>query len=300
MRTLAGFFVMHYNKPPLTIEQQVCLLQSRGLAVPDQQEAISCLYFTNYYRLSAYCIPFQSEKDKFNAGITLQHILDLYRFDSDLRHLVFRALETIEIAIRAQTAYFMAHNHGAQGYTDPKIFSPYFYGHARWMQKLREKVERSKEEFVQHFKSKYSLSSHLPIWMAMELVSFGALSRLVAGLTRPDRTALSKQYRIPEMIFRSWLHALSVIRNICAHHGRLWNRELSIKPVIPYSWNEPFKIQNTRIFSILSIIYHLLKQMDSDHLLFKNQIVELLRSRSDKDAEKMGFQTNWLSHKIWS
>lgn len=260
MRNLAGFLIMQYKKPPLTYEKQIELLQSRGLIIRDKAEAILLLNQTNYYRLSAYCIPFQQPKDQFKRGTTLQEVHDLYLFDIKLRRIIFDALQTIEISLRAHVSYYLAHKYGAFGYVSPSNFSSYFVYHDQWMEDLQSVIARSREEFVEHYKTKYFGTLHLPIWVAIELISFGALSRLIRGLKQQDLKVLCSPFDVPAAIFPSWVHSLSYVRNICAHHGRLWNRELAVRPRIPKKtnrWHTPFEIPNNRIMGVSSVIYHM-------------------------------------------
>ena len=247
-----GFFIMEYEKQPLSFEDQIELLQSRGLIIQDAKSAVFFLKRVNYYRLSAYCIPFQQPKDRFKQSTTLENICDLYFFDRKLRQLVFDALQTIEIAIRTRISYQLAHTYGAFGYVDPDNFASYFMDHARWIRDIQSAISRSSEEFVRHFRNKYSNSPHLPIWMAIELISFGMLSRLVRGLKHQDLKKVCILLNVPTAAFPSWMHSLSYVRNICAHHGRLWNRQLAIPPKIPKPpiWRDPFKIPNDRFFLV--------------------------------------------------
>ncbi len=296
-----GFFIMEYKKPPLSFEEQIELLQSRGLIIQDTMGAVSFLKRINYYRLSAYCIPFQHPKDIFKKSTTLEDISDLYFFDRKLRQLVFDALQTIEIAMRTRISYQLAHTYGTFGYVKPDNFAPRFTYHARWKKDLQSAIRRSREEFVQHYSNKYSCSPHLPIWMVVELISFGMLSRLVRGLKHQDLKGVCKLLNVPTAVFPSWMHSLSYVRNICAHHGRLWNRQLAIPPKIPKPpiWRDPFKIPNDRFFSIAVIIHYLFKWADTSDFSFKSALKTLLKTRSTDHLGQMGFPPNWVEHTIW-
>lgn len=74
-----------YTKVPLSFQDQLVLLKSRGLEVPNESKALSYLQEISYYRLSAYFLPYQSTKDQFDPGTTFEQILDTYTFDRELR-----------------------------------------------------------------------------------------------------------------------------------------------------------------------------------------------------------------------
>jgi abortive infection bacteriophage resistance protein len=105
--------------------------------------------------------------------------------------------------------------------------------HATWIRKQADKIRNSNEEFVKHFKARYA--GDLPIWIAIEVWDFGMMSVLLEGLSSADRLALSRPFGlIRDNVLPSWTRNLNVIRNICAHHGRLWNRSLaSVTPILP-------------------------------------------------------------------
>ena len=134
-------------------------------------------------------------------------------------------------------------------------------------------MKRSREVFIGHYKKKYHGSKYFPIWIVTEVISFGALSQLFAGLRAYDQKEISKHFKAPHIVFKSWLHNLVYVRNICAHHARLWNRSLAIKPKIPKNtplWHKPYSIPNGKVFSTLSVLYYMMKIIDSGSDNFKN------------------------------
>ncbi|MCD4781167.1 MAG: Abi family protein [Candidatus Omnitrophica bacterium] len=291
---------MKYTKQPLTYEEQLENLISRGLIVKDKSFAISVLNRVSYYRLSAYCIPFQSPKDHFKKNTTFQNIYDLYRFDHDLRMIVFDALERIEIAVRTSMTYYLAHKFSAFGYLEKGNFHNSF-NHENWLAVIEEEIRRSREIFIEHYKDKYAESKHFPIWMASEVFSFGRLSQLFSGLHYKDQKEIAKIYNVPRDVFRSWMHTLVYSRNLCAHHSRLWNRILAIKPTFPQKssqWNSLFPIDNSKSIALFTIIHFLLSEIGSTFSC-KEKLVQLLEQSSFVDPKAMGFPDNWQEHKIW-
>ncbi|MCA9409163.1 MAG: Abi family protein [Candidatus Omnitrophica bacterium] len=291
---------MEYKKPALTFEKQVALLAKRGLVIQDRDFAIATLRRISYYRLSAYCIPFQSKKDCFKAGATFEEVLSLYRFDHELRMLIFDALERIEVDIRTSLTYFLAHEFGAFGYLDKSNFHKGFR-HDQWVAAVEEEISRSKEIFITHFKAKYKKSKKFPIWMASEIFSFGRLSQLYSGLNYKHQKKISYDYRVSKDVFGAWLHTLVYTRNICAHHARLWNRGLAIQPTFPEKdpvWNTPFSINKNKIIAVLTIVHYLMKHLEGSDSI-KTSLLGLQKSYPNVDFKRMGFPENWLEHGIW-
>ncbi len=237
---------MEYNKPPLTVEEQAKLLIKRGLS-GNLELIMSRLAAVNYYRLSGYWYPFRNPDDSFKPGTTFDNVWELYVFDRHLRLLVMDAIERIEISVRSQLAYNHSHTYGSFGYATQKAALPKF-DDCRYndcIRHVQEETLRSKETFVDHFRQKYGdYHEMLPVWMAAEVMSFGTILTFYRGSSHKVKQAVANVYKVPERVFDSWLLALNTVRNICAHHGRLWNRASGIKPLIPFQeeypeWHQP-------------------------------------------------------------
>ena len=296
-----------YDKPVLSFRQQVELLESRGLVIDNRALAEAALADTNYYRLSAYWIPFQQERDIFRPGTAFEDIRALYEFDQKLRIGVVQGLERFEIAFRTTAANYLADTYGPFAHADSANFDPSF-NHAAWYGKLVEEITRARETFIDHYKAKYEGFPALPIWMAVEVMSFGSLSYLYRGMKRRDRESISTRFDAAEPVMVSWLHTLVYIRNLCAHHSRLWNRDLAVAPILPRSnrdWHPPSFAGNKRIASVLFVLNHLLKKLSRGSDLAPNwraKIVSLCDGGAPlRDFEShMGFPENWRTHKLWS
>lgn len=288
---------MKYGKPPLIYSDQLNLLISRGLDCPDHNRALQWLKHIGYYRLSAYFLPFRiSGTDSFRPGTTLADIVDLYKFDSSLRLLTLQALDRIEVGVRAAITYHLAHDLGVFGYANPASFSPK-YNHSRLMQTLADEESKSTELFVRHYRGKYTSERHLPVWMATELLSFGALSTMYSYLKGNVRKKIAQEFGQPEPIFTSWLHTLTAIRNVCAHHNRLWNRELSVKPLMLYSWRAT-NIDNRRYYAIALVIQSLLSRI-APSTQWKERLKAQFRSHPAIDLSAMHFPSNWQNMPPW-
>lgn len=231
---------MKFEKPSVSIPDQIALLEARGMAVPDHSHAAHCLQHISYYRLRAYWLPFEnapqaSGKHGFQAGTSFDQVLELYIFDRKLRLLVMDAIERIEVSLRGSWAHYLAMKYGPHGYLDPGLYHrPDRYAQA--FAKLIEDLARSKDTFILHYRNKYDDPEHPPIWMTAEVISLGQLSMWYNNLkNRPDRQAIAKVYGLDESVLVSLAHHLTYIRNICAHHGRLWNKQVTVKMIVPTS-----------------------------------------------------------------
>jgi len=283
---------MAYDKPPLTFEQQVDLLMQRGLEIADSGQAANTLSHINYYRLSAYFLPFQSEKDCFDPEARWEDILSLYEFDRRLCLWLTEVLADVEIGIRTQMAYYLAHQYGPFGYIEPAKFS-HDFRHGQWLTRVRENVRRSHETFVKHFKAKYAGENDLPVWMVCEVISFGQISQLYRGLRRHDRQSIAREvYGMDQRVPYSWIHSLVYVRNLCAHHSRIWNRTLAIQPRKPGGSRLWHPVRNDKVFCVLLVCKGLVRMKERWEQFLAN-LVALIREYPQVDLRRMGFPENW-------
>jgi len=209
-----------------------------------------------------------------------------------LRDLLWDAIESIEISIRTQLTYHLAHKYGAFGYTDPGNFNSNF-NHSEWLERLKENIERSREVFIKHYLAKYNEENNLPLWMATEVISFGQLSTLFSGLRKEDKQAIShEKYKLDQFVLSSWCHTLVYIRNLCAHHSRIWNRILAIKPAIPRKDKEWENINNKKIFSVLLITKKLMS-MPEEWEEWRVGLLSMIDKFPSINIGSMGFPDNW-------
>lgn len=301
-----------YLKVAFTFEQQLRHLEQYGLLISNHGSALNYLANVNYYRLSGYWYPFRVRNGKyvssqFVQGTQFEEAVKLYEFDRKLRALVLDALERIEIAIRTQITYHMGHKYGAFAHVEPNNFHKRF-NHATWLKKIENETMRSSEQFIKHYKDKYHGFPRLPVWMLTEVMSFGALSFFYKGLRNShnegveDKKVVADYFNIHHKRLGDWLHTLTYIRNICAHHGRLWNRELAIKTdkAKQPEWLPPVTPNNNRIFYILLMLRHLLKPLKKDDAWTK-EVTALLKPIMQNPfyRKSMGIPINWQEHPLW-
>lgn len=296
---------MEYNKPPLTYSQQAEHLLDRGME-GDRDLMVQRLQSVSYYRLSGYWFPFRQEDNLFKPGVAFETIWERYIFDRRLRILVMDAIERIEVAIRSRIAHHHAFSHGAFGYATDSRSLPNLCGQKRdsFLERIKEEQQRSQETFVEHFKNKYSDSHNfLPIWMAMEVMTFGSVLTFYRGVSPDIQKQVANFLEIPDVVLNSWLLTLNTVRNICAHHGRLWNRELGIKPKLPYprkypEWHFAQKVSNSRIFVILLICKYCLSII-APQSQWPTRLQFLLKQNPNIPHKSMGFPDNWIQLPEW-
>lgn len=297
---------MKYTKLALTFDQQADQLIGRGMS-GDHSLMVARLASVNYYRLTAYWLPFRNPDDTFKAGTTFDDVWNRYVFDRRLRLLVMDAIERIEIAVRTQLAYHHAHVHGAFAYADDPTSLPKLDARdrAKFLDRVRDEMKRSREPFVKHFRNKYRDDhADLPVWMCTEVMTFGTILSFFRGSSHGVKRNVATLFKMPWQVFDSWLHTLSAVRNICAHHGRLWNRELGVKPVIPRlpkypDWHSPVEIENNRAFAVLTVCRHCLRCV-APQSGWHHRVHLLFDEFPNIPKTSMGFPKDWEKCPIWA
>lgn len=309
-----------YNKAPLAFQHQLDLLKSRGLEVKDNDKALSYLQEISYYRLSAYFLPYQKVKDTFNLGVTFDQIIDTYSFDRELRLLVFDCIERIEIAIRTQIIYNMATHYKDSHWQDNAgLFIVPFYNSIgipvdpyNEFQAIisKAKTARTPEVFIKHYSETYSSPANPPSWMCLELLTIGELSRLYKGLrNNNDKKRIADFFQLHHTVFTSWLHAMTYVRNLCAHHSRLWNRDLAIEPnklQKPIgSWISQSFENNKRMFYFICLLRYLLLRVNPGNHL-KNKLEALFNIYPNVPIQYLGIPSDskgklfhWQNEPLW-
>jgi abortive infection bacteriophage resistance protein len=295
-----------YDKPWLTLDGQLELLERRGLAVPDRESARAFLRHANYDRFSGYFLAFESDRHRFVAGTRFEEIRHAYEFDVELRHVLWQAMELVELDARTSIAYSFGQTHGAFGHVNPQVFHASRAAHAEWIAAIQRESERSHELFARHFKDRYAEFPNLPIWAAAEIASFGAISRMLKMMRRDDQRRVAQRYGVQPQVLCSWLHHLSYVRNICAHHGRIWDRAWSIKPMFPRSerWSGTDAPDASRRLATLLVLKSMLDRCHGQEANVGAWMARaeqaLARLPSAPGArERLGVPGAWIDHPVW-
>jgi len=300
-----------FNKPALTIPQQIELLRSRGLGFDSPQDAARILTFIGYYRLSGYAkIYLQKDPanpESFIKGTTFERILSLYNFDRKLRILVLGEIERIEVAIKAVLSNTMSLDYGAHWYMEQRYFNERFQ-FRDFLERLKVetgfenkslKGRKKQDPIFSHYYSKYKDPSMPPSWMMMENVSIGTVSLVFERLgNKEDKKKIAKAFSTKPWVLQSWLHSLSYVRNICAHHGRLYNRHFKITPVSIKKYQQHFKKMNS--FYTQAVIMHLLLQRISPtNATLGKELLRLLEEHPEVENRMISFPEGWEQDVFW-
>jgi abortive infection bacteriophage resistance protein len=295
---------MRFTKPPLSYEDQLDRLQERGLVVADRREALHYLSQLNYYRLGAYWLPFESDHSThaLRSGTTFEQVLNLYIFDRELRLLTLDALERVEVSVRAGWAYHMAHTHGSHCHLRRALFKDR-WNYSWQRQQLEQSVSHSQEAFIRHLRQEYN-EPLPPVWALVEVMTFGQISQWFGNTRyRSDRDAVARRYGIDERVLVSAMHHLTTVRNTCAHHGRLWNREFTVIPKVPNRGPRALlqSLRNDgdrRLYNTLVLLLFLMNTVNPGHH-WRSRLTALLASH-DINTEAMGFPSDWRIRPLWN
>lgn len=311
MRIRAGFFlgatITTFSKPAILLDDQIKLLQDRGLEIPDVPWARSTLRFMGFYRFCSYALHFQvcgngADRHAFKLNTTFDTIADVYNFDRKLRLLILDAVERLEVALRSLLSSEIAVTHGPHWYLDRDMFSPEF-DHGDFIAKIRNQLSYDrpsrKDPHVQHYCIKYSEPELPPCWMTFERLSIGHLSTAF-GFLKPNHRSVIAASFAPDLhhnVLKSWFHAISITRNLAAHHSRLWNRVYTFKPTVAHRYRDDLT-PNTTTYAQLVILQILLRKVAPENLWF-NQLAQLFIEYPDVSQEAMGIPPDWAERDIW-
>lgn len=307
-----------YGKPHLTFKQQVAHLREKGMIIEDEARAISHLSQIGYYRLSAYWHPFKvrspaerADSEKLKEGTRFEHILALYEYDRSLRQLILEGIEIIEVSLRVELAYRLGQK-DRFAYNRPDLLNARFCkadvngvsDFARWHETYQVKLSRPNEDFTKHIIEKYG--QPLPIWASIELWEFNQLCFFLSGLRHEDGQAIASKYGIdsPKM-FHSWVKAIKGLRNHVAHHGRIWNRNMTAQPVLPevgvipeldFIITDESRHRQARVCCPLSLMVLMVRRIDPTHG-WPDKLKSLIRDfpvETGLSVERMGFSLGYL------
>lgn len=225
-------------------------------------------------------------------------------FDRRLRLLVLDAIEKIEIAFRAKIIYHYALQYGAHWHENPNIFFN-TTRHTKDLVKLYEEIDRSTETFISHYKNKYSHPQYPPAWMSLEVASLGLLSKFFGNLKRsPVKKIVAREFGLnKEDLLENWIHVFASVRNICAHHSRLWNRRLTLQPQLPvnaiYDFVDTSGLYPNKLYATLCCMNYIL-HIISPGSVFNVRLIELMASCPIVDEKEMGFSEYWREEALWA
>lgn len=328
---------LHYDKSALGLDKLVDRLSKRGLVIPDPDRASRYLRHIGYFRLSPYTIPFQrGQADHlFRDGAAFDDVLDLYIFDRALRLLVMDALERVEVAVRAALTDHMATTYeNSHWYVDPSHFQDR-RKHARFLNMVREtsetrlasapervgsSPESEDDELVlderavahrsalEHYLLTYGTPELPPSWLMVEALTIGQLNSAIGNLRRrSDRTAVAARIGLTEPVFLSWMRTYVRVRNICAHHGRLWNVGIGVYPAIPsssaISWLknvDALPVRSEKRLYLVLVTLQAMLDVVSPRSTWAQRLHDLVSTRPPMNLASMGIPKTWTDDAFWA
>ena len=299
-----------FSKIPTTFDEQIKLLQARGLEILEDDNAIHFLSNISYYRLAGYWWPMQTddkEKHVFKPNSKFRDVISLYNFDRELRILLFDVIERIEISLRTKMIYELSHEFDAWWFQNTEIFINTMEL-IKTLSALEEEIERSKDTFIKEHRKKYKDDLRFPpCWKTLEITSFGSLSKLYGNLkpTVKSKDTIASQFKTVNHTFLpSWLQSIAQIRNYCAHHSRLWNRNLPGRPKIlpnpPAKWikNVPLEKEYHMLYIHLCCMKYLLNVVNPENS-FTHKLLDLFARHPAVDQNALGMKPDWHKEELW-
>ena len=282
-----------------TIQEQLEILRSRGLTINDELEAMDFLRHNNYYRISGYSLTLR-KNDVFSEFATFQNIVDIYNFDHELRHIILQYLEIIEVQMKSVYAYEFTKVHGPTGYLDGSFFT-----NNTKHKEILDKVEQQKkrrlphEAYLKHFVN--DLHQDIPLWAYVDLFTISDISFLYSISEQSIKDAVASTFGLTmskgASILESYMHSMTIIRNLCAHGSRIYNRLFEQKPSLNKKEkallikNNKGEIDNAHFYGFLLIMRRLLPADTFNEM--KQSIIALTKKYPFVRMDYYGFRNDW-------
>lgn len=299
-----------FVKQPTTIPEQIKILKSRGLIIDDEELATLYLSNVSYYRLGEYWFSMQSDKENhiFKKDSVFTDVIFLYEFDRELKILLFDIIERIEISLRTKLIYHLSHEYGAWWFQNFELFNDSL-ALTKTLANIEEEISRTKEKYIkEHFKKHNDDKRFPPAWKTLEQTSFGSLSKLYGNLknTIKSKDTIAKELgAVNHTYLPSWLQSIAQIRNYCAHHSRLWNKNLPGSPKLlskpPFDWLEdvPKQHEFQNLYIHLCLMKYLLNVILPKND-FTSRLSDLFKKYPSVDPNALGMKLNWENEKLWN
>lgn len=296
-----------YPKNFLSVTQLIQKLKDAGMAIDSQDEVEMALTTIGYYRLKGYSYHFiDPATKKYITGTSFSNVLKLYRFDTELLHLVFSYISQIEISLKSRLVNAFQTTQDAMILHDPSIFKDKQL-YWRNQGKIASEISRSNDVFIEHNFNKHE--GAIPLWATIEVMSFGTISKTIKNMKTGSNSAFSllvQNYKFKNTngnevnpskdMLASWIQTVSIMRNICAHNSRIYNRAISTRPqLISSDVINPHPRYNGLYQVMLSMKY--LRPTEESWTIFVDEFKQLLNQYSGAyDISRLNFPSDWESH----
>ncbi|KYG71466.1 CAAX protease [Roseivirga ehrenbergii] len=298
-----------YDKSPITIEEQISKLQNRGMIFNDVSLAHRALSHISYYRMVGYWWPMYEDKENhiFKPNTVFEDVVALYNFDHELRILLFDMIEKIEISLRTKLIYHLSHEFDPWWFQNTDLFQDSL-SLIKTLSSIQEEVERSKDTFIKEHNRKYKDDKRFPpAWKTLEMTSFGSLSKLYGNLKNniKSKDAIAEDYgAVNHTYLPSWLQSMAQIRNYCAHHSRLWNKNLPgapkllPKPPNPWLSEVPKQHEFQKLYIHMCLMKYMLNVIQPNNR-FTERLALLMSEYRSVDPNALGFKVGWEEEPLW-
>ncbi|MBO4561038.1 MAG: Abi family protein [Bacteroidaceae bacterium] len=293
-----------FLKPFANAHDLILLLQSRGLIIEDSVKAERYLQFIGYYRLSAYMYPLlqiPKEQHRYKSNMTFSHVMMLYRFDKKLRLLLFNEIEKIEVAVRSTIV-----NTGCELFGDSFWITngDFFIDKNKFnhtLELIDSEMRKSREDFIVHFRQTYT-NTYPPAWILAEILPFGVITNIYSNIKSAGvKKRIAGKFGLQIAPFESWLTIITLTRNSCCHHARVWNKQNTIKPMLPNKMTGQWisiPTDTLRIYFNICIIKYFVDTISPQNDI-KAKLDALLCSFPNIDIKAMGFPQGWENEPLW-
>jgi len=285
---------MKYIKKPISIQEQIDLLKVIGLLVRDDKKLCEYLTHVGYYQLGLYFSSFQNSINNFKDNIYFEDIINIYVFDKKLRLLLLDTLEIIEKSFKCKLIQSVAINNNDVYWINNQHIFQSEKKYEKYIKNILNNIKNSKDEIIRKYYFTFKSLNFPPSWLVIDSLTFGESVNVFRWLNIQNRNKFSREYGLDEKYLLSWIYGLSVLRNICAHHSRLWNRELFARVKINSNLYSKYfnKEINNRLYNYLVILQIMMCKINSTSTWIDK--LAILVNVHKINHENMGFPSDWL------
>ena len=305
------------SKIARSIDEQIVLLEERGMTIGDRQKAYHHLSCVSYHRFKGYWWDMQADQEQhiFKPNSCFEDVVSRYEYDKELRLILFDAIETIEIALRTKLIYYLSRSYTGLFYAESDLFEDRDL-FVDYLKALRLEFMRSREPFVQEYKRKHGvwedgicvdLKEDPDAWEIFELASFGTLSKVYKNLKHqlPEKARIANDFGLNlHTELSSWLEAIAYLRNLIAHHSRILGRTMVKRPMYlktpknPWVHRDFSKDTSQRVYPIITSMLYMCHALGEGERV-RAKLISFIKAHPDVLALRLGFPSGWDSEPIW-
>ena len=300
-----------------TIDEQVDILERKGLIVDNNEKTREILFRENYFFISGYRHLFMTKESgkKFLPGTTFEELYATFLFDRAIRNTFFKNILIVENNIKSIISYQLSRKYGfkEKDYLEPQNFSQDSL-QSRQVYDVLNKVKRQirvngrKHTATYHYIENYG---YIPLWILVKVLSFGIMAEFYDILKDEDKVEISNFYKVNSEVLGIYLSLLSNFRNVCAHEDILYDHRT--QRVIPDTfYHEKLNIPSDEdgyiygkndLFSLVIILKVMLRKEEFDIMIeeIKREVQSLDEAINvvplDTILNRIGFPSNWYDIK---